>query len=300
MFKKILVCLDGSTSALDAMRTVSLIAEQFGSEILALNVFQTPYADPSDFGVWAIAIDQAAVERCAREQLKSLERAIAPLFEHSAILWRVIQEQGHPVDTILRVVDREKADLIIVGSRGLRGVKELLLGSTSSGVLHHATCPVLIVRGDNTPCGTIKFCNILLVSDGSPCAQRASRIAIGLAEKAASSLTVLNVYEDLDSVNGPCSESVVPGNTDTEVHAKQWLAYVAQPVSELAKEAGVNCLFVQEGGHPVETIVAFAGKHHVDLIVMGSRGLSGYSRMVIGSVSNRVVHHANCPVLVVR
>ena len=110
----------------------------------------------------------------------------------------------------------------------------------------------------------------------------------------------MNVYEDLASANGPCRESLVPGDTDTKVYAKQWLAYVAQPVSALAKKAGVNCLFAQEGGHPEETDVTFAGKHHVDLIVIGSRGLSGYSRMVIGSVSNRVVHHADCQVLVVR
>ena len=109
---------------------------------------------------------QDAVERCAGEQLKSIEQAISPLFEHSAILWRDIQVQGNPVDTILRVADREKVDLIVVGSQGLRGVKELLLGSISSGVLHHATCPVLIALGDNAPQGTSKFRNILPASDG--------------------------------------------------------------------------------------------------------------------------------------
>ena len=225
-----------------------------------------------------------------------------PIFERLNIPCRFIQEAGHEaaVDAILRVAERDEVDLIVLGSRGLRGVKELFLGSVSSGVLHHADCPVLIIQGENAPGGTEAFTNVLLASDGSPCAQRAARVAVELAQKFAISLTVLNAYEHLSSVCLPGDDGSVVDDMDMDHYAKQWLDYVTQPVSELANEAGISCSYVQEIGRPDQIIVDFANKHAVDLIVLGSRGLGGYTRMFIGSVSNRVVHHANCPVLVVR
>jgi nucleotide-binding universal stress UspA family protein len=302
MFRRILVCADGSASAIDAAGTAASVAQRFGAEVLALNVLHSSYVDAATIGVWAIAVDQDMIDRFAKEQREAIEPIIKPIFDRLKIPFRYIQEAGleREVDAILRVAEREKADLIVMGSRGLRGVGELLLGSVSSGVLHHAVCPVLIVHGDNAPCGTAGFKNILLASDGSPCAQRAAKVAVEMAQKFANTLTVLNVYEELSAVSVPGTEENLISAADTEAYAKQWLEYVAQPVKALAKEAGVNCAFVQQGGHPDEAIKRFATVHDVDLIVLGSRGLGGYARLLLGSISNRVLHHANCPVLVVR
>ena len=68
---------------------------------------------------------------------------------------------------IADVARREQADLVVVGSRELCGVKELFLGSVFNGVLHHAPCPVLIVRGENLPDLTSGFRHILLATEGS-------------------------------------------------------------------------------------------------------------------------------------
>jgi len=302
MFQRILLCSDGSACAMDAAGTAASIAQRCSAEVLALNVFHMPYADPTYIGMWPIATDQDMIARCASEQRRAGEPTTMAVFERLNIPCWFVQEAGHEseVDSILRVAQRERADLIVIGSRGLRGIREVLLGSVSSGVLHHASCPVLIVRGENAPCGTAKFDNILLASDGSPCAQRAGRVAVELAQKFAVTLTVLNAYEDLSSVTIPGDEDRLIDDADAENYAKQWLEYVAHLVKDFAKEAGVHCSFVQEGGLPDETIINFANQHDVDLIVLGSRGLGGYARLLIGSVSNRVVHHANCPVLVVR
>lgn len=302
MFDKILVCVDGSAYATDAAQTAGSIARSFNSTVLALNVFRQPYADPANIGIWALAVDQELIERSAKEWLDEIEPDVRRIFEPLNIPFRLLQEAGHEaeVDAILRVAEREEAKLIVLGSRGMRGVKELFLGSVSAGVLHHACCPVLIVRGDNAPCASGKFRNIVLASDGSPCAQRAAAIAVEMAQKYATSLTVLNVYEHLSSLYPPGTGDEVVRAADSVRYAKQWMEYVTEPVRKLAKEAGVYCTFVQENGTPEETIVDFAGQHGVDLIVLGSRGLRGYQRMLLGSVSNRVVHQADCPVLVVR
>ena len=301
MFKKILVCIDGSEHALNAARVAASIAHHSGSEVVALNVFRFSYADPASVGVWALTIDQSTIDRAAGDCEKAIEPAVRQIFEPLNVPIRFMQQAGYEaeVDAILRVAECEESDLIVLGSRGLRGAKELFLGSVSNGVLHHARCPVLIVRGDSVPCSTGKLRNIVLASDGSPHAQKAARAAVDMAQTFATSLTVLNVYEDLSAVSVPGEGGAVITNDDLAVYANQWMDYVAEPVAEMAKESGVFCAFVQEHGKPEESILSFAAKHGADLIVLGSRGLRGYQRMLLGSVSNRVVHQADCPVLVV-
>ena len=200
MFQKVLTCADGSACALAAARVGAAIARHFGGEIVALNVYQDAL---SALGAWALEIDPVAIERNAHRTKLSVERGIGPLFAEVDAPHRFLQERGHPVEAILRVAEREKAGLIVLGSRGLQGVEALMLGSVSSGILHHATCPVLIVRGELLPTGTAEFQHILLASDGSERANRAALVAVAMAQKFATSLTVLNACADISSVTLP-------------------------------------------------------------------------------------------------
>ena len=298
MFKKILVCSDGSARSLEAVRMGASIAGHFDSEVLLLNVFNAYDVDPGYLGVSALETYQDSIKHWAREKKEAVEHRVKPIFEQLHTSYQVRQEKGHPVDSILRVAEEEKVDLILLGSRGLRGVKEFLLGSISSGVLHHANCPVLITHGDHIPNSIEKFQNILLTSDGSECAKRAASVALNIAQKFAIPLSILNV-----SIH----TSIFPGNdyaglsdVDVEIYAQRMLEQVKIDVNNIAKDMGVSCSYHQEPGYPKEAIVRFADEHDTDLIVMGSRGLGGFERMLLGSVSNYVTHHAKCSVLVVR
>ena len=297
MFNKILVCTEGSVGSLDAARIGALLAARFRSEVVALNVF---HSDFGYLGVWEMTIDQAVIERFAREQQEANEQNIRPLFDLRNIPLRVRQDRGRPVDSILRVAEEEKADLIVMGSRGLGGAREVLLGSVSSGVLHHAACPVLIVRGERIPAGNAEFGHILLASDGSECAQKAAVVAVGLAQKFAVPLTVLNVCADITSLRLPGDGYVPVTEGDAALYAGRLLEKITQSVSGLAKAKGVVCSFHQEVGHTDDLLLRFAEEQKADLIVLGSRGLGGFEQMLLGSVSHHVTHHANCPVLVVR
>jgi len=143
MFKKILVCSDGSDCSLEAARLGASIAGRFGAEVVALHVF---HIDNASMGVWAIVLDNDSVDRSAREQRTAIEQSLRPLFEQAGAPFRMVQKIGHPVDCILALAEAEQVDLILMGSHGLGGFERMLLGSVSEHVVHHAHCPVLIVR----------------------------------------------------------------------------------------------------------------------------------------------------------
>ena len=113
-------------------------------------------------------------------------------------------------------------------------------------------------------------------------------------------MKILNVRDDIPTVRVPSEEYMFLTEMDADRYAHWLLKHVQESVSDIIREGGISCSFYQEIGHPDETIARFAEQHDADLIVLGSRGLGGFARMLVGSVSNNVAYHANCPVLLVR
>lgn len=101
MFNKILICADGSACALNAARVGVVVAQHFGAEVLALNVFQPPYVDPDSMGEWAV--DQNLIDCVAQDQQDVIENQVGPLCKPLNIPYRVEQEKGHPVNGILHI-----------------------------------------------------------------------------------------------------------------------------------------------------------------------------------------------------
>ena len=136
-----------------------------------------------------------------------------------------------------------------------------------------------------------KLEKILLATDGSAASESASWQAIDLAAQLDASLLVISV---LASAARPAETSgAAPDSRDS-------LTSRAQAIVGRARAAGVNATFLVWDGEPGDAIVAAADSEKADLIVVGSHGRSGVSRFLIGSVSDYVVRHAHCPVMVVR
>ena len=160
---------------------------------------------------------------------------------------------------------------------------------------------------DSTPL----FKNILVAVDGSESSKRAAHVALGLAEKLKAELIVLHAISPPTSYyqsNFPVPVGMAPPPpSQKEIDAyyayarRVALGIVGDTVSE-AKKVGTNVKTeLPEGvSSVVETIINHAAKEHADLIIVGTRGLGGFKKMLIGSVSSGVISHANCPVLVVR
>jgi nucleotide-binding universal stress UspA family protein len=135
---------------------------------------------------------------------------------------------------------------------------------------------------------------ILLATDGSPASEGASDEAIDLAAQVEARLLVVSVLGASSRPSEASAEASGPADSRDSLTSK------AQAIVQRARAAGANATFLVWEGEPGEAIVAAADSENADLIVVGSHGRSGVSRFLIGSVSDYVVRHAHCPVMVVR
>ncbi len=196
------------------------------------------------------------------------------------------KEQGAVAPVILKRAPKRDG-LLVVGSQGLDALDRFMLGSVSTNLIHHATCPVLVVKGEAVP-----LRRITLATDGSDASAKA--LAFMLSKFQPDSST---------GKGGPVPIQV------TVIHVMPFIKYpelkeagrsmVEQSVRKLVK-AGFTAEAVCQLGKPAEEIMKVASKHRADLIVMGAKGLGAIARFLLGSVSTRVVQHSSCSVLVVR
>jgi nucleotide-binding universal stress UspA family protein len=138
---------------------------------------------------------------------------------------------------------------------------------------------------------------ILLATDGSPASEGASGEAIDLAVQVEARLLVVSVLGASSRPSEASAESAGPAGP---ADSRDSLTTKAQAIVQRAKAAGADATFLVWDGDPGEAIVAAADSENADLIIVGSHGRSGVSRFLIGSVSDYVVRHAHCPVMVVR
>lgn len=151
----------------------------------------------------------------------------------------------------------------------------------------------------------LRFQRILVAVDGSQGARKASEIAVDLAEKFNAQLYVLHAFRGFPeymtmfpSAPSPSGEAIEA----YETYARKVALEVVGGTISMAEKRGVKAKAktTETIGSAVEAITDYAAAEKIDLIVMGTRGMGGFKKMLLGSVSSGVVTHATCPVLVVR
>jgi nucleotide-binding universal stress UspA family protein len=288
---KILLATDGSEEATLAAKMAAGIAARTASELHTIIVgrkdayYELPKA-PARFEDMVEA-QRRKVEEVLDEQVRTIEESGGSVEETHLRMGerpdRAIVDQGEKLG----------AGLIVVGSRGLGLLNRALMGSVSSSVVRHAHCSVLVVRdgeGDYLP-GTI-----LLAVDGSEEASAAARTAVELAERMDSELHMVYVGE-ITPVYHPERHGYLDRYEELQKEAQRLLDEQAEKVRSAGRTDAKAHLRM---GRPDEEIAVLGEEIGARLIVTGSRGLGGIRRALIGNVSESVVHHASCPVLVVR
>jgi nucleotide-binding universal stress UspA family protein len=141
--KPILLATDGSSTATEAAKTAIELAEALDAPLLIVSAWDITY-EPIGVGFGPILPD---IDRIGHEQaLKIVEEAAAPARD-AGLAVEIAIRRGRPVQQICAIADEQDARLIVVGSHGWGALRRTMFGSVSTGVLHHARQPVLVVRG---------------------------------------------------------------------------------------------------------------------------------------------------------
>jgi nucleotide-binding universal stress UspA family protein len=193
-----------------------------------------------------------------------------------------------------------------VGAKGLRSTAGILLGGVAQQVVEYARCPVLVVR---TPYQG--FCRILLVTDGSPSSRSAARYLARFLLPADVDVRVMHVLPPfpapvmMEPYLGAWQTVYAPLPAPEVDEARQKKETAAGEAllartRSLLKRHAIESTAVLQRGDAATQILEYASENNIDLIVAGSRGLGPLKALWMGSVSRKLVHYANCSVLIVK
>jgi nucleotide-binding universal stress UspA family protein len=205
---------------------------------------------------------------------------------------------GDPRAEIVRIAGEWRADLIVLGARGLGPVKRLLLGSVSLAVARHAPCPVLVVKGRPR-----KLESVLVAMDGSEDSFQAVRFLKSLDLPRQTKVRLLSVVEPLrypTTAPGAVRGQLIRMLKELEAERRGELDKVLERAAAGLDDKLTRVTRSTPAGNPADAILATADDYDTDLVVVGARGVGGMARLLLGSVSEKVLHHARCPVLIVK
>jgi len=281
-----LLALDGSKNANEALRLLKDLSMDHLVLLHALNVPKPAY--PMMIPEVAQQLSHEIERSMRADGERLLERAVSLLPFHTGPVTKVMQV-GSPAEVIVTAAEQEKTDLIVMGARGLGPIKERLLGSVSHRILTSAPCAKLIVSG---PIRTIQ--QVLLPLRSSSDTEDAIRFLELKPFRQSVELTLLSVLPDIPPLVGMAAGGTEAYQAREKENAQLFLQSAANRLERSGYSARSQVLM----GTAVESILAQARGRNVDLILMGSRGRHGLSRLMLGSVSHAVLHSAPCPILV--
>ncbi len=212
--------------------------------------------------------------------------------DQTKIKTKVLIQIGKPAIEILKTAEKEKADLIVLGTHGRSGVKHFLLGSVTERVVQRSNVPVLIHRGGIQSLPK----KILIPIDFSESSQEALETAVQWAADLKAEIYLLHTIDlvDLYSYNVlsiPVDAPALGKVLKKEAHEKLglWANKISTPHH---LEVSI--------GNPVSEIQESIRKHSIDLVILATHGRTGLKHFLMGSVAEKVVHSASCSVLTVR
>ncbi len=214
---------------------------------------------------------------------------------------RVVREVVRDIavaPALLSYAEEHDIDLIVMGTHGRRGVRQILIGSVAEEVVRRASCPVLTVRRQKEPRDAMNISSLLAPVDFSSHSREALQYARELAAFYSAGLTLLHVVEETlhPAFYGPGVGSVYDVKPNIEEQAIKRLKYFYGKT----KGQDVEVSFIAQPGRAQRAISHYAEESGHDLIVMATHGRTGFEHFTMGSVAERVVRRAPCPVFTVK
>ncbi|MBX9567767.1 MAG: universal stress protein [Candidatus Obscuribacterales bacterium] len=297
---KVIAAIDGSVYSQAAVDALSGIQWPPGTEIKLLTVLRP---GESNFPASSKSPSEITGTQSAAKALALMTVRLQQLLVECKISSEFLQ--GEPKGQILEYCKQWGAELIVMGTRGNKGLDLILLGSISQGVLMQSQCPVLVVKSDpnHATHATNKFKNVLVTTDNSPYSDAALTWLKSLVWPEDTNFRLTTVVQRmsdslLDLGSAALAERVVHEHDGMKEVARKQLELVK---ADLESKVGSGRVSIDIGeGDPREVILQMAQSWSADLVVMGSHGRTGLKKLLLGSVSQAVAIHCPCSVAIVK
>jgi len=290
----ILFPTDFSDVAEGAFAHATHLALQYNATIHVFNVV-APDADgdanPMDFLPMESANADASEERAQHVEVQTVtqERGTVPVVYAQT-------NSTSPADAIVERAADQDVDLVVMGTHGRQGMDRLLSGSVSEEVVRRAPCPVFTVLDRDGETGGPQIDRVLAPVDLSDQSELVLHHAAALSGSYAAPLDLLHVVEEAAYPNVYGVDSLSSSLPNVQDRAREALETLAAELDLRTDPVNVHVL----AGNAARDIVEFAADNAADLIVMATHGRTGLERFLIGSVAEKVVRRAPCPVFTLK
>jgi nucleotide-binding universal stress UspA family protein len=287
---KVMLATDGSAGARSATEFLARLPLPADTTVLVLAVADVPLP----------MFETAPVRLWGNEIVAGLRLAADDAVQTLKARWPTAELRapgGDPRTAIAEHAEEARVDLLVVGARGLGTFAGLMLGSVSNAVVRDAHCPVLVAKGVARDVR-----RVLVATDGSADAIAAARFVASLPLPASTRISLIGVVAPPDyPLVAPELGTPMLWEAIEQIVAER-RRVVTEALADVVPAFGgrVELETIVADGHPADEILRAAKNGGADLVVTGARGLGPVKRLLLGSVSERVLHGADCPVLVVK
>jgi nucleotide-binding universal stress UspA family protein len=299
-FRSILVPLDGSPFAEQAVPLASRIAQRSGGKLRLAFVHKLPAAPVDSAAAKLFTSIETVTRKAERAYLRGIQ---AKLREGGIRLSSAVTLTGEPGPALAQYAQEMAIDMVVMATHGRGGIRRAWLGSVADHLIRHLEVPVLLVRPTEgaAPQGGLGAGRILVPLDGSPLAEEALDAGAALARIWDTELSLLQVVR-------PVLPSPDPGLPDpsaydeelTEMCRTQAQDYLDDVVERLRARGLRSTGVAVVGWSTVDSILDVARPERVALVVLATHGRGGLRRLALGSVADKLVRGADVPVLVYR
>ena len=303
MLDQLLVTLDGSEFGEHALPFAKAIAEKTGASVNISHVHccepptELLHNTPFQFEGVNMAAYVAKDAEGQRTYLKAQEEALKADLPDNRVCSALLE--GYVTEALERHAREIGAEFIIMTSHGRTGVSRAWLGSVADSLVRHSNFPLLVIRSleDGETFPTVRFEHFLVPLDGSEIGEKILEPTVALGRATGARFTLLHVVSPHVTVGARVSPLPAGHRKEKLAKAEKYLSDVAERLKGEGIEATPK---IESHFAPARAILKTAEEEDVDLIALATHGYTGVKRALLGSVTDKVLRAAKCPLLLQR